>query len=267
MRITKEQQEQIFQLMRECGALMRSAHSVEKADGEITEKPGSANFVTVYDVAVQNRLIEGLKALFPDAAFLAEEKENDAAFPARGLCFVIDPIDGTTNFIHDYRCSAISVGLFDHGAPLFGAVLDPYRDELFSAAAGEGAFLNGRPIHASDRDLAHALVSFGTSPYDRAALADSSFDVVKRIFLRCADIRRSGSAAADICFVACGRTDAFFEATLSPWDFAAGGIILAEAGGRMTDFSGEPIRPGKKSSVLCTNDKLHGAMLDLINNQ
>lgn len=264
--ITPEQNEKICALMRACGALMLGAHSVENHDGEITEKPGSANFVTVYDVAVQNRLIEGLKELFPDAAFLAEEKENGADFPSRGYCFVIDPIDGTTNFIHDMRCSAISVGLYYDGAPLFGAVLDPYRDELFSAVAGERALLNGTPISVSDRDLPHALVSFGSSPYDREAFADHSFAIVKNIFLHCADIRRSGSAAIDICFVACGRTDAFFEEILSPWDFAAGGIILAAAGGSITDFSGNSILPGKKSSVLCTNQKLHGAVLDLINN-
>ncbi len=264
-RITNQQIEQICALMRACGALMLGAHSVEDRDGEITEKPGSANFVTVYDVAVQNRLIEGLKEIFPDASFLAEEKENAAAFPSQGYCFVIDPIDGTTNFIHDMRCSAISVGLFYDGAPLFGAVLDPYRDELFSAVAGERAYLNGKPISVSGRDLPHALVSFGSSPYDREALAEHSFAVLKNVFLACADIRRSGSAAVDICFVACGRTDAFFEEILSPWDFAAGGIILAAAGGTITSFSGDPILPGIKSSVLCTNKQLHGAMLRLIN--
>ena len=264
--ITKEQQRGIFSLMRDCGTLMLGAHSVEAQAGGITEKPGSANFVAVYDVAVQNRLIEGLRALFPDAYFLAEEKENGGVFPARGYCFVIDPIDGTTNFIHDMRCSAISVGLFYDGAPLFGAVLDPYRDELFSAVSGEGAFLNGTPIRASDRDMPHALVSFGSSPYDREATCERSFAIVKNVFLHCADIRRSGSAAVDICFVACGRSDAFFEAVLSPWDFAAGGIILTEAGGSITDFSGETILPGKKSSVLCCNKKVRGAMLDLINN-
>lgn len=264
-KLTAEQIAEICDLMRRCGAMMRAAHDVERNAGDITEKPGSANFVTVYDVRVQTALIDGLSAQFPEAAFLAEEKENAANAITNGLCFVIDPIDGTTNFIHDMKCSAISVGLFDRGAPVFGAVLDPYRDELFTAAAGEGAFLNGVPIRASDRDLPHALVSFGSSPYDRQSLAESSFDVLKRIFLRCADIRRSGSAAVDVCFVACGRTDAFFEGVLSPWDFAAGGIILTEAGGRITDFSGVPIEPGKKSSVLCTNGSLHAEMLDLIN--
>ena len=260
------QTEGLYALMRQCGDVMRGAHAVEQREGEITEKPGSANFVTVYDVRVQEMLISGLSVLFPDAAFLAEEKENAAGQIQQGLCFVIDPIDGTTNFIHDMKCSTISVGLFDSGVPVCGAVLDPYRDELYTAVAGRGARLNGRPIRVSDRDLPHALVSFGSSPYDRLSNADRSFAVLKNIFLQCADIRRSGSAALDICFVACGRTDAFFEGVLSPWDFAAGGIILTEAGGRISDFSGAAIEPGKKSSVLCSNGSLHAQMLDLINN-
>ena len=263
--ITNEQTKAIGALMRDCGAFILGAHSVETHTGEITEKPGSANFVTVYDVAVQNRLVEGLKKLFPGANFLAEEDKTPAAMPETGYCFVIDPIDGTTNFIHDMRCSGVSVALFYNREPLFGAVLDPYRDELFTAVQGETAYLNDRPIAVSNRDMSHALVSFGTSPYDREATCEQSFSIVKNVLLRCADIRRSGSAAVDICFVACGRSDGFFEAILSPWDFAAGGIILAAAGGKMTDFSGSPIAPGKKSSVLCTNGNLHGEMLDLIN--
>lgn len=264
MKLSAEQIAGISSLMRECGATMRSAHDLEKQAGRILAKPGDANFVTVYDVRVQEALIAGLSAMFPGAAFLAEEKENGGEELSAGLCFVIDPIDGTTNFIHDMRCSAISVGVYDCGEPVFGAVLDPYRDELFSASAGGGAYLNGAPIRASDRALSHALVSIGTTPYERQRTAERTFAAAKNIFMRCADIRRSGSAAIDICFVACGRTDAFFEDALSPWDFAAGGIILTEAGGRITDFSGAAIQPGKKSGVLCTNGLLHAQMLALL---
>ena len=265
MMLSEEQRRGIGALMRRAGETMLSAHAVENRPGEIKEKPGAANFVTVYDVAVQTQLINGLKELFPDAAFLAEESEESAGVPETGWCFVIDPIDGTTNFIHDMKCSAVSVGLFYNGKPAFGAVLDPYRNELYTAEPGRGAYLNGAPIHVSDRDMPHALVSFGSSPYDRAQTAERSFAVLKNVFLHSADIRRSGSAAVDICFVAAGRTDCFFEAVLSPWDFAAGGIILTEAGGRISDFSGAAIKPGKKSSVACTNGSLHAELLDLIN--
>lgn len=263
--IDTELQNAVFALMRRAGDVMLGARQVEASAGAVSVKPGDANYVTVYDVKVQELLIEGLSALFPCAVFLAEESAAVQRVPDAGDCFVIDPIDGTTNFIHDMQCSAISVALFRDGAPCFGAVFDPYRDEMFHAVSGGGAFLNGAPIRASVRDVSHALVCFGTSPYDRAALCEKSFALVKRFFLRCADIRRSGSAAIDICCVACGRTDVFFEAILSPWDFAAGGLILREAGGRMTDFSGGEIPAGSKSSVLCTNARLHDAALQIIN--
>ena len=116
-----------------------------------------------------------------------------------------------------------------------------------------------------NQPLDKALVSFGTSPYDWEKLAKDSFRIVYDIFMKCADIRRSGSAALDICFVACGRTDAFFEMVLSPWDYAAGKIILTEAGGRFTSFFGNVPALGEKSSVLCTNNALHKDMLELIN--
>ena len=263
--LENEQKNAICRLMRSAGETVLEARQVEADAGAIREKPGDANFVTVYDVRVQTQLIEGLRGLFPDAVFLAEEDHCGSGVPQTGDCFVIDPIDGTTNFIHDMQCSAVSVALFRDASPLFGAVLDPYRGELFTAEAGKGAFLNGAPIRVSQRDLPHALASFGTSPYDRDRLGDVSFAAAKRIFMRTADIRRSGSAAIDICCVACGRTDLFFEFVLSPWDFAAGGLILTEAGGMITDFTGAQARPGAKSSVLCSNARLHKAALEIIN--
>ena len=265
MEWTDELRDAVNALIRQSGRIMLGQADPEHERGAVSEKPGAANYVTQYDVRVQTALETGLSALFPQAKFFAEEQENDIEDAKRGLCFVIDPIDGTTNFIHHMGCSAVSVALFENGVPVYGAVLDPYRDELFYAVKGGGAFLNGAPIRASRRDLAHALVSFGTSPYDRARLADASFDRAKRIFLRCADLRRSGSAAIDICCVACGRTDAFFEDILSAWDFAAGGLILSEAGGRLSAYDGGLPGFGCKSSVLCTNGLLHGAMLELIN--
>ncbi len=264
-RITQEQQNDIFELMRECGELIRAAHNLEETDSAITVKPGAANFVTVYDVAVQQKLIAELTKLFPNAYFFAEEKENSFENTERGCCIFIDPIDGTTNFIHDMKCSAISVALYFDGKPLFGAVYDPYLKEMFHAAAGEGAFVNDRRITVSNRTLEKSLVAFGTAPYNRSSGVDERFARFMRVYMACADIRRTGSAALDVCYVACGRTDAYFEDTLSPWDYAAGALILSEAGGKITSYENEAIRPGVKSSVLCSNNALHAEMLSLIN--
>ena len=265
MILSSEQQAQIGVLLRHCGEIMCADPDPEHAKGEITQKDGAANYVTVYDVQVQTYLENGLIQIFPAAKFIAEEQENDPVSAARGLCFVIDPIDGTTNFIHHMGASAVSVALFSDGEPVYGAVYDPYRKELFFALVGCGAYLNGKKITVSDRDLPHALVSLGTAPYNRDALADAVFDKAKRIFLHCADIRRSGSAALDMCYVACGRTDAFFEEILSPWDFAAGQLIVSEAGGRLTDYAGKKPEFGYKSAVLCSNGCVHDSLLQLLN--
>ena len=252
-------------LVREAGAIMLEARDLEHASDMITEKPGAANFVTSYDVRVQNFLIDGLSSLFPDAYFFAEEKENDPAQALEGLSFLIDPIDGTTNFIHHMGVSAVSVALFDKGEAAYGAVYDPYRDELFYAVRGQGAFLNGTPIRVSDRDLSHALVSVGTSPYNRGESREKTFLRMHAVFMQVADLRRGGSAALDVCYVAAGRTDAYFEEELSPWDYAAGSLILREAGGRFTDFRNRVPAFGTKSPVLCSNVKIHEAVLLIIN--
>lgn len=255
---------EITALIRECGKIMLSVHSVENEKGAIETKSGAANFVTRYDKAVQTKLIDGIKRLFPDAMFFAEEKDNSFEPASARLLFVIDPIDGTTNFIHDMKCSVISVGAFSYSKPLFGIIYNPYFDELFFAENGNGAFLNGNKISVSDRELSEALVSFGTAPYYREKYADRVFDSAKRVFMKCADIRRSGSAAYDICCVACGRTDAYFEEQLSPWDFAAGSIIISEAGGRCTDMTGKELRFCSPSSFLCTNSLIYKKITDTI---
>ena len=265
MEITTEQRRAILSVIRECGGILRGAHEIESQSEAVTVKPGAANFVTVYDVGVQRKLIARLGELFPGASFFAEEQDNTGARFRNTYCFIIDPIDGTTNFIHDYKFSAISVALYYDASPVFGAVYDPYLDEMFYASAGGGAFMNGKPIRVSDRPLEKALVLFGTSPYDRETYAFSTFERVRNVFLHCADVRRSGSAALDVCYVACGRADAYFEDTLSPWDFAAGLLILTEAGGKMTSYGGEAPAAGQKTSALCTNLTLHPEMLRLIN--
>ena len=190
-------------------------------------KEGHANFVTEADMASQRFLIEHLSPLLPEAHFFAEEQEENKMAP--GWNWVIDPIDGTTNFIRGYRPSSISVGLVKDGVGMLGIVLDPFAGELFSAVKGGGAFRNGEPIHVADIPLENALVAFGTAPYYQE-LKDATFAVAKELGVRCGDLRRSGSAAVDLCHLAAGQLDGFFELRLSPWDYAASTVILQEAG-------------------------------------
>ena len=249
----------------EAGKIMLSAHADESRD--VSEKGSSANFVTVYDVKIQEFLINEIKKVIPNAYFIAEEKENNENDLAHEYCFIIDPIDGTANFVHDLHTSAISVGVYSHKKPLFGAIYNPYFDELFCAEAGKGAFMNGKPIHVSERDFEHAIVNFGTSPYYKDTLTDRSFEIAKRFFLSCSDIRRSGSAAIDLANLAAGRLDVFFECVLSPWDIAAGAIIIEEAGGVITDMKGEPIDFSKPSPVLASNKRTAKAALKLVSEE
>lgn len=194
---------------------------------QITSKEGHANFVTSADVASQRFLMEALAPLVPGAHFFSEEEETHTLLP--GYNWILDPIDGTTNFIRGCHCSAISVGLAKDGEPVAGAVYDPYRDELFTAAKGFGAFLNEAPIHAAARPAEESLIALGTSPYYRN-LIPQTLRTAEALFAAGGDLRRTGSAALDLCAIACGRYDVFFEATLSPWDYAASAVILREAG-------------------------------------
>ena len=249
MVLSELQCKKICELIRKCGTDLLDAHNGDDGSDSIMSKSGTANFVTEYDVKTQRSLMAGLEVLFPGAVFYAEEKDNSDVDKNRSVCFFIDPIDGTTNFIHDMRMSALSVALYSYGEPVFGAVYNPYSDEMFWAKNGSGAYLNDKRISVSDSEMNTAIVLFGTAPYDRTELAAGFFPILYRVFMNCADIRRSGSAALDVCYVAAGRADAYFEPLISPWDYAAGKIILEEAGGKMTSFSGDPVLPGAKTSV------------------
>jgi len=234
------------------------------ADGDICAKSGDANYVTVFDVKVQNYLIGEIKKVFPDAVFLAEEQDNDPSVLQGDHCFIIDPIDGTTNFIRNYKQSSISVAMFSGGKAVLGIVYNPYLDELFSATEGNGAFLNGERIFVSEKSLSEAVIGFGSSPYYKEELGRKTFDSLFSIFMRCADVRRTGSAAIDLANVAAGRIDGFFEMRLSPWDIAAGYILIKEAGGVITDLYGKDMDLSAQSSVVAGSLKVHGALLSCL---
>lgn len=248
----------ITEIVKEAGKIVLSAHNQENT---ITAKEGKKNFVTKYDVAVQDFLFRELGKAFPDARFIGEEGEND--FSTDGLRFIIDPIDGTTNFMQDYRCSCISVALCNGNDVAAGVVYNPYTNEIFSAEKGKGAYLNGDRISVSERPLSDGLALFGTSPY-HPENTDETFALLRKVFDLSRDIRRSGSAAFDICTVACGRCEVFFEKGLQPWDIAAGTLILKEAGGIALNYDGTEISFSAPNDVVFANPKAYKEFITLL---
>ena len=248
----------ITEIVKEAGKIVLSAHNQENT---ITAKEGKKNFVTKYDVAVQEFLFRELGKAFPDAQFIGEEGEND--FSTDGLRFIIDPIDGTTNFMQDYRCSCISVALCNGNDVIAGVVYNPYTNEIFSAEKGKGAYLNDDRISVSERPLSDGLALFGTSPY-HPENTDETFALLRKVFDFSRDIRRSGSAAFDICTVACGRCEVFFEKGLQPWDIAAGTLILKEAGGIALNYDGTEISFSTPNDVVFANPKAYKEFITLL---
>ena len=238
-----------------------------EADGHrlhIKQKAGTANFVTEYDVKVQHYLEEQFKALMPECSFLAEEDGESDNPVGDGYTFVIDPIDGTTNFMLGRRASCVSVGLLKDKKPVYGAVYDPYANRYYSAMPGKGATCNHRTICVSDRAPAVGLASLGTSPYNRDTIAKTVIHIAYDLLMNFGDLRRTGSAALAICAVACGESDAYCEPILSPWDFAAGMLILTEAGGVATNFNGEALSFDGPTSVLATTPSSFDTLLKIV---
>lgn len=232
----------------ECGQIMKSA---DRTDVHIDGKDGHANFVTNYDKQIQNELKKRLLAIYKDASFVGEEDDEKSSI-SDGFALIVDPIDGTTNFMKDYKMSCISVGITYNGEQVAGIVYQPYANEMYTAQLGQGAYLNGNPIHVSNSPLENSLVVFGTAPYYEE-LTDKSFAKAREVIRYCIDVRRSGSAALDLCSVAVGRADMFFEYRICPWDIAAGSIIVTEAGGQISTIEGTPITLEDKCSILATN--------------
>ena len=223
---------------------------------------GPADYVTQVDTDIQGFLAKELGNLFPDIQFLGEEEGLHEM--TGDTYWILDPIDGTTNLIHDYQHSVVSLALYEKGEITLGIIYDPFREDVYHAGKGKGSFLNGTPIHVSDAEvLAETIIAVGTSPYDRE-LAKDNFERIQRVFEKSQDIRRTGSAAMDLAYVACGRTGGFFEPRLSPWDFAAGMLLVAEAGGQVTDFEGKPLNFLQRGSVVASNGKVHGELRALM---
>ena len=213
---------QIIEIVREASALM-------KKDFEVEQKGNDSNYVTSADVNVQKFLKNKLTELLPGSAFVGEGEEQ------RGVgeyTWVVDPIDGTSNFIRDIGASAISVGLLKNGEPYIGVVYQPYRDEMFWAEIGKGAYLNGKRIRVSERDFRHSHVCSAMSLYNKD-YAKPCFNIIERVYYEADDLRRLGSAAVELVYLAAGRVELYFEIRLFPWDIAAAIPIILEAGGRV----------------------------------
>jgi myo-inositol-1(or 4)-monophosphatase len=244
-----------IEIAREAGALLREGFNRPK---QISYK-GEVDLVTESDKRSEALVVARLRKHFPDHGIVAEE--GGGAQAVARYCWHVDPLDGTTNFAHGYPCFAVSIGLAENGQPIVGAVFNPVYDELFAAARGEGAYLNGERIRVSQVEkLATSLVATGFPTHQRKKSANINY--YWQFTLRSHGVRRDGAAALDLCAVACGRFDAFWEFGLKSWDTTAGIVIVEEAGGRITDLEGQPYSLGGPS-ILATNGRVHQEVLEV----
>ena len=219
---------------------------------------GAVNLVTEMDLLSEKMIVAEIHKRYPNHSLLAEEKTHrQENSPYR---WIIDPLDGTTNYAHGYPVFCVSIGLEKDGEIILGVVYDPSRNELFVGEKGKGARLNGRRIQVSyTRKLSRSLLTTGF-PYDLRESSVNNFDHFQNFARKVHAVRRAGSAALDLCYVAAGRFDGFWEMKLGPWDLAAGSLIVGEAGGKVTDFQGHSIQVDGKH-VLASNGKIHREMM------
>ena len=223
------------------------------------------NLVTDADRAAEQCVIDHIKAHFPNHRFLAEERGRleEAQSP---YLWIIDPLDGTTNFAHGYPAYCVSIGLEYEGRCVLGAIFDPSRNELFTAIEHRGAQLNGRAIHVSNTMTLDGSLLVTGFAYDIRETPRNNLDHFVKFSLKAQGLRRTGSAALDLCYVAAGRFDGFWEVRLNPWDMAAGAVIAREAGGRLTDFSGQDLSIYGQE-LVASNGQIHEAMLAVLNQE
>ena len=240
--------EEIKNLTSGAGMMLLEAGMINNTAVTVS-KEGRGEYVTQWDLSIEKTLKEDLLTFCPEAGFLGEEGGKTPPELESGWCFIVDPIDGTNNFIRGLRKSAVSVALAYKKEIRFGVICDPYQGELFYAEKGKGAFCNETALAVSKRPLRDSVVMFGTSSYDRN-FTDITFKLLRALFDAAEDLRCGGSAALDICYVAAGRADVYFEFQLSPWDHAAASLILSEAGGRIETLEGKAPDLTAKSSII-----------------
>jgi len=223
---------------------------------------GAVDPVTETDTAVETLVRSRIQTLYPKHHILAEEEGGDP-WDTPGALWIIDPLDGTNNFAHNFPHVGVSIALLIDSKPEVGVIYDPLRDELFTALRGHGSQCNGHPIAVSSADdLAGALLGTGF-PYSRLTTADNNTQRLDHFLRRSQGIRRAGAAVLDLAYVACARLDGFWELDLKPWDVAAGILLVQEAGGTVTDFDGAQL-PISGKQIVASNQLIHEAMLRVI---
>ena len=231
---------------------------------KVSNKAGINNLVTEADHASEKAILAVIKAKFPDHSVLCEE--SGELIQNSTYKWIIDPIDGTINFAHGIPLNCVSIGIEKDGEMLMGAVYNPHLKELFFAERGKGATLNDKPIHISEQtEVASACLVTGF-PYTYINTSNGPLEVFERFIRNGVPVRRLGSAAIDLCWVACGRFDGFYEHKLEAWDSAAGYLIVEEAGGKVTDLNGNKYSP-YEHGLLATNGKIHADMIAVLNDQ
>ena len=241
--------QQIIDVVREASALM------DRTGGfEVHDKGSREDIVTTSDLAVQHFLTQRLAALLPGSGFLCEEE--DFKDIAHTDVWIIDPIDGTANYARGNENCCISVALVHNGVLSMGVVYSPWRGELYTAEKGKGAFCNGKPIHVSDRSFERGFLFSAMSTY-RKDLARTCSDIIYDLYMDCCDFRRTGSAAIELCLMAAGFVDLYFEMRLMPWDYAAASLVLLEAGGTICNFSGAQPDLYKPDMYIAANPPEH----------
>ncbi|HTO16874.1 MAG TPA: inositol monophosphatase family protein [Edaphocola sp.] len=258
MNNTIDFKEALLNVIKGAGAIVKKGFETEF---DISHKEGVNNLVTEVDKASERYITQYLKELFPDHGFIGEEfgNENEEAL----YKWVIDPIDGTVNFAHRMPLCCVSIALTYKDQPIFGAVYNPMMNELFFAEKGKGAFLNGKPIHVSEKQDINTAFFVTGFPYNFPETKIHPIDVFSKVVRLGLPVRRLGSAALDLCWLACGRFDVFWEYNLQAWDIAAGYLIVEEAGGTITDFSLNPHSIWDKET-LASNTILHKELIPLL---
>ena len=245
----KKIEKRIEKLIKKCGKIMLKANF---DDLQVKQKQGCNNIATFYDIKIENYIRFQLKKIMPNASFIGEETEIEQNANSE-YKFIVDPIDGTSNFARNNKMSAISIALLKNDTPILAFCYNPFAKELYKAKKGEGAFLNNKKICVSNKKLADGIAICGSSYYYEE-LKEISQKTQQNFILSAGDYRRFGSSVIELCKIASGSAEVFYEYRLMPWDYAAASLIVQEAGGKITDMKGNKIQFEKPTSILASNN-------------